>query len=620
MSLFGGDSGGSLSPGNNYSDSSAIDSDSGEAQNAQPVSRLTLDDDDDEDSNSYEEEEGVEQDDEDGQTARPNRFAGKASTWRSLTAADRRVAVALDQIQSGDLAAHLYNAHALKRRVRLPVNELAAVQDRQIKDSWLKKDQELRFTDVLGEAQTELVPTKRWTAWPLPPSGMPTSGGGFGRRESDFERDGYMCRIPDTQYHGDELREEMLAVILRFAKENWLCREKADEHEGRDTTAQNKSRAHAENDDSDAVMQDAGETSSHTESAVQSGSEKKWAPIRNPGKRAGKAMSASARPAFLADDDAAKTILLPSVNALLSRLEGLATTVRRARFNHHGEGAGTDTSESELASDVDSVLAKSRSESRSRERSDPKRPSLSRTPSRGPSKRARKASRKAGDSDLNESDDGDTKNASRQSSLEKGKQQSSRRNSSPHTDPNAPVRSLMDWSEVLGLASTIGWDEKVISRSAQRCASLFGETMLFRPLDVGQAKNREPRTVHYTPQSVHGMNRLEVQDDAAAKRPFFQVGTLRCPHVDCPRHKIDSPTAYRVVEHVMRTHGYDPRTNDSDNEERTEGGVHKDGFLLPITAKLGWMGHGRSKSVEGKQLRKRGKKKQEEVDTSPIPD
>lgn len=54
----------------------------------------------------------------------------------------------------------------------------------------------------------------------------------------------------------------------------------------------------------------------------------------------------------------------------------------------------------------------------------------------------------------------------------------------------------------------------------------------------------------------------------------------------------------------MRIHGYDPRTNDSDNEERQHGGVHTDGFLQPITAKQGWLGHGRSKA--GGKKRKTG--------------
>jgi N-terminal acetyltransferase B complex catalytic subunit len=43
-------------------------------------------------------------------------------------------------------------------------------------------------------------------------------------------------------------------------------------------------------------------------------------------------------------------------------------------------------------------------------------------------------------------------------------------------------------------------------------------------------------------------------------------------------------------------HGYDPRTNDSDNEDRKVGGVHIDGFLQPITAKQGSLGAGRTKS------------------------
>ena len=46
----------------------------------------------------------------------------------------------------------------------------------------------------------------------------------------------------------------------------------------------------------------------------------------------------------------------------------------------------------------------------------------------------------------------------------------------------------------------------------------------------------------------------------------------------------------------MRVHGYDPRTNDSDNEENKVGGVHIDGFLQPVTLKSGWLGLGRTKA------------------------
>jgi N-terminal acetyltransferase B complex catalytic subunit len=64
-----------------------------------------------------------------------------------------------------------------------------------------------------------------------------------------------------------------------------------------------------------------------------------------------------------------------------------------------------------------------------------------------------------------------------------------------------------------------------------------------------------------------------------------------------------------VIEHVKRVHGYDPRTNDSDNEDRRVGGVHRDGFLQPVTAKQGWIGAGRTKSKSTGPTRPRRNKR-----------
>lgn len=46
---------------------------------------------------------------------RPNRWTGAASTWRTLTEDDRQTYAALEALRSRDLAAHLYNAFALRR-------------------------------------------------------------------------------------------------------------------------------------------------------------------------------------------------------------------------------------------------------------------------------------------------------------------------------------------------------------------------------------------------------------------------------------------------------------------------------------------------------------------------
>lgn len=49
---------------------------------------------------------------------RPNRFHGYVSTWRRHTENDRAIKTSLDRERNEDLSIHLYNAHALKRRVR----------------------------------------------------------------------------------------------------------------------------------------------------------------------------------------------------------------------------------------------------------------------------------------------------------------------------------------------------------------------------------------------------------------------------------------------------------------------------------------------------------------------
>jgi N-terminal acetyltransferase B complex catalytic subunit len=164
----------------------------------------------------------------------------------------------------------------------------------------------------------------------------------------------------------------------------------------------------------------------------------------------------------------------------------------------------------------------------------------------------------------------------------------------------------MDWSEVLGLAAVQGWDREAIARTAQRCAALFGESMSFMHFHETLALKPASEPVFYTPSAIPPPAVSLIPQPPTPKRPFFQIGTLRCPHVDCYGHEKDFALPYRVVEHCMRVHGYDPRTNDSDNEERTFGGVHIDGFLQPVTAKPGWLGNGRAKAGRANKMQKKG--------------
>lgn len=51
---------------------------------------------------------------------RPNRWAGASSTWRGLTEEERLLWQAVRRVGDQDLAAHLYNAFALRRRAGDP--------------------------------------------------------------------------------------------------------------------------------------------------------------------------------------------------------------------------------------------------------------------------------------------------------------------------------------------------------------------------------------------------------------------------------------------------------------------------------------------------------------------
>jgi hypothetical protein len=178
---------------------------------------------------------------------------------------------------------------------------------------------------------------------------------------------------------------------------------------------------------------------------------------------------------------------------------------------------------------------------------------------------------------------------------------------------------LLDWSEVLGIASLTGWDSQAIARTAQRCATLFGEGMTFRSFDERLAMKPAARPIHYDVSTIPEPDDLEME---GGQRPYFQKGMLNCPHTDCPDHNRKFKISYRVIEHVQRIHGYDPRTNNSDNEEgRMFGGVHTDGFLLPIHAQQGWLGGGRMKSAaenDKKKMKREEQGKEESGSDSPI--
>lgn len=562
---------------------------------------------------------------------RPNRFKGRSDAWKGHTAADRQIATSLEQIQNKDLGAHLYNAHALKRRVRRLVEDLAGLKSWQNRDLWLKKGKELEFTDVSGMTQTELVPVKDWTAWPLPPARSPMVHGQSGRFV-ESESSEWRIRGMGIQDVGDEMREEMLATFLRLAKERWSTRQPEDvpQHkQERNTQSRSRSRSKSirsarSASKADVHMKD--DSDSETNGADTGDEEDhKFAHIL--GRKTGRPPQPETllTPTIMADDQKALTILQPSISSILSELDDLALAVRRTRFNHFGGAADSDmSSHSEFTSGVDSSEAESRASSRAASRPTRSRKLSTRPSSRATSAQYRPATMKArimaqnnpasdSDTSSDESVDFDTRKdapPSRRSSTAKSFP-SERGSSIGRGDGRA---GLMDWSEVLGLAAAQGWNERAVSRAAQRCAALFGESMSLIPLEESLATKPTGWPIQYTPSTIPAPDMLFRKRATPAKRPYFRIGTLRCPHADCPRHEKDYESPHRVVQHCIREHGYDPRTNNADNEERTVGGVHIDGFLQTISRQRGWTEQGQSRAASARRQPEKEEEAEEEAE------
>lgn len=620
MSLFGGDSSAPPTESEYESESDNLPSSSAQSQpNAQTLqAQLESRDAAAEDAaidapgNDADSEESTGEEPE-----RPNRFKGPPRTWKGYTAADRQIAESLQQLEDADLAAHLYNAHALKRRARKPTANISALETWRNKDAWLKQANELQHTDAAGQLQTELIPSKDWTAWPLPPASLDALSNGYRAGSAAPEGEEWVIGGSGPQDPGDELKDEMLGLFLRLAKDNWNAKEWHDD--GTRTSKKNSRsglRSRAQSVNTDSGIKDGGMCIPKT-----AGEEAAHQGVKRDRKQQ---VVFDIKPVVLADDAKAQRLLRPTIASLLNGLDGVALALQRTRLNHFGRGGFGDTSsQSEFTTDADTTEAETKSRSQSRVKSAPRSKPVTRQSSRPSSSRASRApkspkkplsiAKDPGDSD-SASDYGEQfakdhaldSEASRSPAMRRKRNRSE---SSADEDDMLSTRDwsragLMDWSEVLGIAAVKGWNQKALARTAERCAVLFGESMSFMPFHEDLATKPTTESIRYTPATIPAPNKSIAGAPRPTKRPYWQVGAIRCPHADCYGHHKDFRWSHRVIEHCMRTHGYDPRTNDSDNEERHHGGIHTDGFLQPISAKQGWLGHGRSKA--GGKKRKTG--------------
>lgn len=248
---------------------------------------------------------------------RPNRFRGPESSWRKLTTEERQNAQALEAIRARDLAAHLYNAYALRVR---------ACE---------------RGTDKQEYDYDAFVAPKRWTAWPMRSDQVPRPDERL-RREED---DAWSLRMPPDPRPSAHLEDCITAILMKVAKEKVGTRE----WDNRRSKSQPRRRAESE-------------FNSHDDSA---GNEENWDSDEE------LSDDADLIPMVQADDDKSKKQLRPIVRNVLTQFDKLLMGLHHARSG----GMAEDSSASEQ-SDTESIASSmspvkrevSRSRSRGRTR------------------------------------------------------------------------------------------------------------------------------------------------------------------------------------------------------------------------------------------------------------
>lgn len=449
---------------------------------------------------------------------RPNRWRGAASTWRQWTQEERLLYQSLEQLRDRDLSVHLYNAFALKNG---------------------HKSRPSGQGPPLGEDALDIgdwKPPQSWSAWPLPAHRVPSE---TLLKETHDEYDEFTFRRKDGPMEGMPsrvLEEEVMATVLRIAKERFREREKDGEWaavEDHPDHRHAKAGAHSAVSDRDSVA-DSSSASVQAEDGIElrqehasETSEMDLDEQEGEEEQEGDAMAQEPRspvshrkeyvPVVSADDDLSHALLRPAARHILSRLDATLTTLHNVRM------AGLSTLDRHDDSDSDGSLAvsgmetdtsrrpsatsKSRTQKKKRPAKGARAARNERTKAKGkmraderPSSSGSHHSKISNDDDRNNygDDSADDESASDTSAGYSRQENDNGRPDTPPFRPTSPsdAQSRMfwregrlrrwaplDWRDVLGAAALSGFDGDVAARAAQRCADLFGQSMEFRTLE-----------------------------------------------------------------------------------------------------------------------------------------
>ncbi|KAL7939500.1 RNA polymerase I-specific transcription initiation factor domain-containing protein [Trichoderma chlorosporum] len=441
---------------------------------------------------------------------RPNRWVGAQRTWKRLTAEERRLWQSMEAVEGQDLAIHLYNAYALRKRGKDP-----------------QTAQDVTVTLDNGE-QGIWAPPKVWTAWPLNERRVPRQKQ-IQREDNDgYER--FTFRKAERQMPSSELHEELGATILRLAGERFhksKARQKRKtvlaSIEG-DTTSLNHGESQREDGDATGPQG----SSSEDEKMMIDNEGNEDEPVQP--KRKKRKEPETKEPVMSCNDDLSYEIIRPSVRHILSQLDATLQILHNARVattNYASDSSATSDSESDTHSGPKRGRGRPRSTQLTGTETSPHtdgaasngrrrgRPRKVHVPREGETHEemliriARQSHRRlpalAHDKD-----------AAFEEWLRKGDERLAREEALLREEeelgiePQASAQEkrlrrlgLRDWSDVIGAAALAGFSPQVIARTAKRCANLFGQGMVVRRLDEAPA-SRAPafHTMEYRPEKI----------------------------------------------------------------------------------------------------------------------
>ncbi|KAI9783588.1 MAG: hypothetical protein M1816_001339 [Peltula sp. TS41687] len=577
---------------------------------------------------------------------RPNKHQGVSSTWRDWTHNERQLSSSIFQQRSSDLSIHLFNAHALKARLR-DAQKAAKAPSWAAKESWIRVPHNKDEEDGKKEDDS-FYPTHRWTEWPMPADVVPREGEkvGWDRDEDDGR---WTFKRMERERPSRVLEEVLMAGVLRTAKERYESREWEDE----DAEVEEQEQKQQEED---VEMGDEGTVRSKTirSSGIERPSDTEVEDEGNESRRSVEQKSPldsdHQRPVVMADDDEARMLLRPTVRHILSKLDDLLMGLHQARqgyANMSGRDSSSHRTPKRKGSHVEQNSTNDQPSKRKlgRPRKEIDMTMIMANPSNIPAdgsanddnsitKEPRKGKRGPA-SKYPRPQEGASYWTIRRRILEAQAQAQAREeppsaNESDsddprpqhHDDPDAPSNNpqhnhlgLRDWSDVLGIASMTGWDEAVISRAAERCSVLFNEKIQSRTLATEAAsyprhdREKTSSIVEYPrPSPLRETTTTTVsegqqttkfspthQEAAPLQARVYTAPTGRkfflCPHPTCPRHQASVQgfrKRYHLNRHLQLVHGAEKGSKVEVQEEEEEvdeemlGGVHVDGFLKPV--------------------------------------